>query len=273
MRIKFLPLALIFAASTLVSCDEDNPLGTSSELETQLGEFYLEAESLGNSIYNNIDLARRDSIFNADDSAVVNGAVVKRTGTAFTIDFGNGVAGSDGKTRKGMITVAETGSYLTAGGQLSAALSNFKVDDVSIQGAFAIINNGNGSIDVAITGFKIGNEFSLNSNKNVIWKSGFATPTNAGDDRYDLSGSAIGTELAGNNMVTTTINETLVFDRLCQYGVTKGKVSLALTGDSISETTTGSIDFIDTDGCNNVARISIVKGTTSASVTRTFDGF
>lgn len=276
MKTRSIKLLAFVAALGFVACDEDDPLGTgtATDIEARLGEYYLEAESEASNAYNIVDNALRDSTFIASDSSQVDGATVKRTGSNITIDFGNGVIGSDGITREGSIGVVETGDYTTTGGAVTATFNGYKKGGKTITGSLGATNNGTDSVTVTVTNFNVDNKFSFNTNKVLNWQSGFTTLTDLSDDHYLISGSSNGTETGTNNSFMSTVTTALDFDRACQYGIKSGVVDMTLSGDSV-HFDKASVDFLSNDGCNNAATISLTNTatTTTITLTRQFDGF
>ncbi len=275
-NIKFYVLAGFLA---LTACEgEEDPFNTDgSGFESQLAQLYVDAEALATNIYNRVDVALRDSVLNATDSAMIDGAKVTRSGSTVTIDFGNGVTGSDGKVRKGNISITETGSYMVANGSATAVLNNFSVDDEPVAGSVTAANQGNDSILITVNNLNYNNEFTFQSTKTVVWESGFNTPNDDSDDRYNLNGNGSGTETVASNMVVANISNNLVFDRICEHGVTEGKIDLTLSGDSVKYDNVG-VDFIagdgaNSDGCDNLMRITVNQNGTEITVTRQFSGF
>lgn len=258
----------------LSSCDEEDPFGGSSaETEGRLAEFFVKTEGLANRLYKTVDQVMRDSLFLADDSTAINGGMARRNGANVTIDYGTGSAGSDGVIREGEITLVMTGNdFLQTGTQVAGSFNNYKEDDESVTGSFNIVNQGNNSFSTAVTNLSFGAEFSLSATKTVTWQSGFNT-SNIDDDIYELTGSSNGAETATSNAMTATINEKFIYDATCSYGITQGLMDIGLTGDSLTFSS-GSIDFISSDGCNNVYTVSLTNtDNASVTITKVFDGF
>lgn len=267
---KFCALALVFG---LVSCEEDLLIGDEGSTEQLLGEYLFEAEGIASNVYNTIDLARRDSTFIATGATVVDGANVVSSGDTITVNYTTaGTYGADGKLRKGKLRAIESGNYLMVGGFMSVDLMSFSIDDVPVVGAIIARNEGNDSVSVNVQNFSVNSAFTFNSGKGIKWLSGFNTINDESDDRYKLGGTSTLSETAANNSVTVDFSDPLVYDRTCQFGAESGILDLSLSGDSVSYDS-GSIDFIASDGCNNAAILTIVKGDQTLNFTKTFDSF
>jgi len=275
-NIKFYVIAG-FLALTACEGDEDpfNPDG--GGFEAKLGQLYVDAEARASNIYNRIDEARRDSVLEASDSTVIDGATVTRTGSDIKINFGNGVTGSDGKVRKGSIDVSESGDYLVPGGSLTATLNNYSVDDEPITGSLMAQNDGNDSISVTVTNLNYKNEFNFQSSKTIYWESGFSTINDVSDDRYQVGGSGTGTETAGNNQVVATFVDPMILDKTCEHSILEGVIDLTLSGDSVNYDGVGvnfiAGDGVNSDGCDNLFRIAVDQNGTNVTFTRQFSGF
>jgi hypothetical protein len=268
--LKFCALALVFG---LVSCEEDLLIGGEGGAEQQLGEYLIEAEGIASNMYNTIDFARRDSAFIASGTTVINGVTVSSNGDTIKINYtAAGTYGSDGKLRKGMLRVVESGNYMMVNGLLNAHLMNFSIDDVPVIGSITAKNEGNDSISVSVQNFSVNNAFTFNSSKGIKWLSGFSTINDESDDRYSLGGTSTVDENGTNHSVTVDFTDNLIYDRTCQYGAVSGILDLSLSGDSVSYDS-GTIDFIASDGCNNAAILTIVSGDKTLNFTKTFDAF
>lgn len=268
---------LIVSMIGMVACDEDNPLESSDgATELALGEYYMEAEGIVSYLYNLTDRAYNDSTFQASDSTTIWGIpVVGTTTSLMELRFGNGITGNDGITRKGKITVSESGSFAATGGSLSLAFDNFVVNDRAIGNNntnMSIANDGVGSYSVGITDFGIANEFAYSGSKTISWTSGLSTPSED-DDQYNVGGSFSGSETETGNGIAGNVVEPLVYDRSCASGVVSGLVDFTLSGDSLAFNM-GSVDFIKDDNCNNAAVITIETENGGKLVfPKTFNGF
>ncbi len=266
---NYLALFLALTAIAFTSCDEDT-LASFSEAEAAMSDKYMEAEAALSNIYRIVDNTMRDSVLRATDSSSVFGAVVTRTANTILVDFRPGVIGQDGRTRSGTITITETNDYRQAGGVLAVDLSNYVIDNFAVMGILGLENFGSDSLRLNASRLAVVDSFELDGSKTIVWMNGFKTSTTA-DDVYKIKGMATGKQL--NNTLTSSLKEPMVIDNTCQYRLLEGLVEMDFFIDTASAQTTGSIDFIKADGCENLARIKIKKGETEITLARQFFGF
>ncbi|MCB4808334.1 hypothetical protein LG651_08725 [Tamlana sp. 62-3] len=139
-----------------------------------------------------------------------------------TIDYGDGVLGRDGITRKGIITIISTNWYRVEGSVHTTTFTNFYHNDYKVEGIHVAENLGendddNLQFEVTITNGKITNleNESIEYTENVIrtWIAGETTPFNIWDDEYLFEGSQFGISSKGVNYSLTT-DEALHFTLL-----------------------------------------------------------
>ncbi|KJD36228.1 hypothetical protein PW52_06420 [Tamlana sedimentorum] len=139
-----------------------------------------------------------------------------------TIDYGEGVLGRDGITRKGIITIISTNWYRIEGSVHTTTFTNFYHNDYKVEGIHVAENLGenddeNLQFEVTITNGKITNleNESIHYTENVIrtWIAGETTPLNIWDDEYLFEGSQSGISSKGVNYSLTT-DEALHFTLL-----------------------------------------------------------
>ena len=127
-----------------------------------------------------------------------------------TIDFGTtNCLGNDGKTRRGRIISVFTGKYNQAGTIITTTLSNYHVNDYSVEGTKTVTNNGNNSFSISVNGSVASPDGSQTvswvSTRTRVWiegaNTGFWTQNPDGsfmllngilDDVYSVTGSATG---------------------------------------------------------------------------------
>lgn len=267
----FFKITAVAAAAFMVSCEDTSLEDFLSDQDTQVSENYIKTEAALSNVYSIVDRSLRDSTFQASDSVVVDGALVIRDGNLVTIDFGNGVVGTDGNTRKGIISINETSSYLTSA-SLEVELKNFSVNDKAVEGSMELSQVLN-SFELSIDSFSAGEMVELNANKEVTWVSGFMTFSDDSDDVFNLTGTATGTDLENNRMLSSNIAEVMKYDRSCQYKIVQGVIDFDLEGTDSTDAMEVSIDFLDTDGCNNLAKLKVKQGETEIELTKQFSGF
>ena len=269
LKNSYLAFFVVASALTITSCEEDL-LGGFSEAETAMSDRYLATEAALSNIYTIVDNTMRDSVLRTTDTSMVFGAKVIRTGGTILIDFRPGVIGMDGRTRTGTISITETNDYRQAGGVLSVNLSSYVVDNFNVSGNLGLENFGADSLRLNVSRLAVVDSFELDGSKTVVWMSGFKSVSTT-DDVYKLKGMATGKQL--NNTLSSTILEPMVIDNTCQYRLLEGIVDMQFAMDTASAQTSGSIDFIKSDGCENLAKVKIKKGETEITLARQFFGF
>lgn len=270
---KFLGASFLAAAFTItVGCEDTSLEDLLSEGDAQVSESYVKTEAALVNLYSIVDGSLRDSVFQATDSTNFEGAMVTRDGSNISIDFGAGVVGKDGNTRKGTIKIVESGDYMTDA-SLDISLQSYSVNDDAITGSIELDKVGS-DFGLVVDGFSADQEIEIDANKTISWVQGFTTLTNSNDDIFNISGTASGMEIAGNRGLSTSITEMMNYDRSCEFKMVSGVIALTLQpADSAAEVTEASIDFLANDGCDNLAKIKITQGETEVELTKQFSGF
>jgi len=264
-------MGLITASLLFTGCDELENLCGISDDDYAIGESFVEATGGFIDIVNRVDVAMRDSVLLATGMNNIDGANCVLTADSVIIDFGSTNVGTTNGDRRGKIKAGYTGDYLV-NGTVGIATENYFYNDVEITGALGLENIGNTSLELTCTNLGVGQEITFSSTMTMLWTSGYNTVYDLTDDSYELSGTSSASAVANNNAFAATINPPLKYDRTCQYGVTEGVASLTLTGDSIATANLG-VDFLSSDACNNIFKISADCDGNAVSVTRSFDGF
>ncbi len=270
--LKYVILGFAFTG-LLTSCEEDL-LNSQLELQQALAEYYLDAEAALSNIYTIVDLTARNPSVIAGDTVSTLGAAVYITGSVINIDYGNGATGPDGLTRSGMIMVDQTGDYTANGGQLEVSFDDYVVDGNPVGGRFTVVNQGNLAFALSTNeNFYVNRTFDLNVSKLVTWTGGFNTNDDEQDDQYTLSGTSIGSD-STNNSITAAIDplDAMSFSRDCEFAILGGIVDLAFAGDSLNGTS-GSIDFLQDDGCDNLVKVKVVDGDREVETYININGF
>ncbi len=268
MKIKLFTMAL--AASVLVACEETELGEGAYDGEIALSEQFVENEAAFLNTYTIVDLAMRNDDLLANDSVTIDGAAVTMVGANLVIDYGQGVLGADGQMRKGTLNVLVNGDYKTIG-MLTVDMSNYTLKEMKASGSMEITNYNLDSITLSSTEFSV-NTMKLVANKTLTWKSGFGTPS-ADDDLFQLMGSAWGTDSSGVNSIAIATSERLEYDAKCAHKMVSGIFDLSFDIDSVADNNSGSLDFINSDGCNNLIKVTVDKGESSFSTTQQFSGF
>ena len=261
-------IGLLGSALVFTACEGEDVFTDFMEEETRLSDTYLMTEATISNTYQIIDQALRDSVFRAQDSSFVDGAIVTKTGNVIRIDYGFGAIGTDGRPRRGYIEIIETNDYRSTGGSAAASLQHYVLNGIDLKGDMNIFNYGNDSLSIVITDFNALDSLEVNASRTISWVSGFNT-TLLTDDVYRIKGSAHGDHASGTLDVITSVP--LLVQTGCEHRIVSGVLDISLQGDSIGST--GTIDFIDADGCDNLAKIELKKGEQELLLSRQFFGF
>jgi len=255
-KLKIGAFALMALTLGFVACEDDEDLFGNSGLEAKLGEQQLLAESLVSTTFNLVDRVLRDPNFSSGDTITIDNANVARSGDTVRVLYGTGVVGPDGVTTKGTLQMILSLAYLTPSSKVDVSLINYKRDGDDVSGSLTIETTGPGTMRLTVANFGVNSEFTFSATKNIFWTAGFSTLLNMDDDEYGVLGSANLAEVGSNNALSSTISDTLSYKRACQYGMESGVISFGLSGDSATFTN-GSIDFLASDNCNNLAQITL----------------
>lgn len=262
---------ILFALATglvLSSCEGDDLSGGLLEREVEIANRYLQVEASISNTYQMIDKVLRDSVFRATDSSIVDFAIVTRNGSNILIDFGNGVISPDGYVRQGSISILENGDYRTYGGFASANFTNYTLNQFNVQGSMQVTNYLPDSMLLGLNDFLTMDSIEMDGIKSIKWGAGFNT-SDVSDDRYSISGTASGTLDDGS--LFSVVTDPLQFDNTCEHRITTGMLDFELQLDTVNAT--GTLDFIDSDGCQNLAKVSVERGDQSFQTARQFFGF
>jgi hypothetical protein len=173
-----------------------------------------------------------------------------------TIDFGTGCLGKDGKLRKGKIVSIYTGPMFIPGSKTSTTFVDYSVDSFKIEGTHSVENTSTSNkrgwtvkvIDGKITNTNSGNWKKWSGVKSHTQVEGNGTPLYPFDDVFKITGSAEGSNSAGNSW-TSEITDPLVKKLTCHWFV-KGIVNIT------RNTNTAVLDYGD-GTCDNKAVITI----------------
>lgn len=175
-----------------------------------------------------------------------------------TIDFGTtNCLCTDGRNRRGIINVSYSGQYRDSASVHTITFTNYFVNDNQVLGSKTVTNNGhnaagNLSYSIAVNGqiIKAGGGGTINwtSNRTREWIIGESTAIWS-DDVYLITGSANGTNAAGNSF-NMTITTALRKEIGCRHFVS-GAFSLTPSGKPTRYINFGS------GACDNQATVTI----------------
>lgn len=180
------------------------------------------------------------------------------TPRVLTIDFGaTNCLCNDGRNRRGIITVTYSGHYRDSASTHTISFTSYYVNDNQVLGTKTVTNNGHNSAGhlsytVNVNGQIIkasgGGTINWTSTRTREWIVGESTlPWN--DDVYLISGSANGTNAAGNSY-TMAITSPLRKEIGCRH-IVSGQLTLTPSGKP-----TRYVDF-GTGACDNNATVTI----------------
>jgi hypothetical protein len=133
-----------------------------------------------------------------------------------TIDFGTGTTGRDGKTRKGKIFIAYSGSYHAHNSRQVITFGNYYVNDHQVEGQKTLlttIDSSNGTYPIFVTRIKV-------ESGKITWKDGKTTEwsgertrkydykntlTDPNDDVVTITGTTVGKSRNGISFTAATV--------------------------------------------------------------------
>ncbi|WP_131474403.1 hypothetical protein [Neotamlana nanhaiensis] len=226
---KILVLILV---SVFFSCDTETASNTTNP--TSAVEALTEYVTI-NKVFQDVGNNSGDNVLSAETSASARSTSHKGDATVtiepydltsfpktITINYGDGVLGPDGITRKGIVTIVSTNWYRVEGSTHTTTFTNFYHNDFKVEGTHIAENlgennKGNLQFEVTITNGKITNNEnqSIYYTENVTrtWIAGDNTPLYIWDDEYLLEGIQSGISSKGVNYTLTT-DEALHFTLL-----------------------------------------------------------
>jgi hypothetical protein len=229
----FIAMALLIMLAPACRKDKDNDNDTSAAQNENKAEAYFnELNNIADQVGTTGDLS---ALKVSEDAGLLLAACATitidtaanpsaATPNVYTIDFGRGCTGNDGKTREGQIVVTATGPYLSAGTVITITPQGYKVNGNEIQGFRRVTNLGENSsgqptFSVEVDGTVIlannGGTIEWTANRTRTWLSGYNTPLLFLDDEYGLTGNSSGTRVNGVTW-TSVINTQLVYRHSCR---------------------------------------------------------
>jgi hypothetical protein len=174
-----------------------------------------------------------------------------------TIDFGaTNCLCNDGRYRRGKLTCTYTGTYRAVGSTRTIITDNYFVNDNKIAGTRTVTNTGLNTAgnyqfdisDVVNVTFASGSTLSRNSTRVRKWVAGYSTMLHS-DDVYLITGSATGTNAAGNSY-SATITTPLRREMNCRW-IVSGVLQVMPSGKAMRSINFGS------GSCDNQATATV----------------
>lgn len=153
------------------------------------------------------------------------------------INFGTvNCPGSDGNSRRGVITAVFSGPYLDSNTVITITLTNYYHNDYHIQGTQTITNKGHNAAGHLVFNVVVNNATitspdgtqtsTWSTNQNREFYAGYTTYPNFLDDIYLITGNASGTGANGESY-TIVVNNALQVNVGCRW-IVKGSFTLTL---------------------------------------------
>ncbi|MEO0311100.1 MAG: hypothetical protein RIQ89_757 [Bacteroidota bacterium] len=264
MKTTFLNFSAVLLCASLLmitSCkkeenDNESDFTTQSSNLGESDKIGSDADDMSDEAYKTGSISLRggqDPNSLLSSCATVTRDTVNRT---ITIDFGSGCTGLDGRTRSGQILISYTGSYFTTGTVRTQTFNNYFVNGNQVTGTRIVTNNGtnttgNYTWTVQATNMRVtkpdGSYHEWNSTRTREMLAGFGTGS-LGDDVYNITGSATGTDSNGGSM-TATITNPLRKELACRY-IVSGTIEI-----TPSNRPTRTLDY-GNGSCDNQATVT-----------------
>lgn len=231
MKTNLLKVLFLSSIVTFWSCNRDD-----DKLKPELEVESINNESQAQAEFDDILTVTEDAMEDKGSQMRTEGILscgtinINTTTKVITVDFGSsGVLCNDGRTRKGIITIAYTGKYRDSATVITTTLNNYEVkplgssDFVKVEGTKTVKNKGrvtNGKITFEVTiqngklTFSNNSAITFNSTRTRVWDKGSETswPGSSSvqaalsDDEYLINGTTNGVSRGGRNFSTTLSN-------------------------------------------------------------------
>lgn len=173
------------------------------------------------------------------------------------IDYKTGCTGSDGKTRKGLVTVELTKRWSQLGMKAMIAFTNYYVDDLKYEGTVVITRNSSTSFTKTVTGGKcISANWTLEwaTSRTIIFNDN-GTSINGSDDTYTIeAGSTTTGKTREGKTYSSKVTKALVKKSGCNW-IESGTFDL-----TPQDHDTRTVDFGD-GSCDDKATLTIKSNT------------
>lgn len=268
MKTQHAILLSLFALLGLSSCEEDDLSALLDPQNSEIASRYVSAEGEFLNIYSRFESALRDSVLAATGQTTQDGATISwdASSMVLAIDFGasNVLSAEDGRSRRGKIEVMNVSpAFLTTTNTtVSLQTDGYHVDDVAIDLYFMVTNRGlsGTSEHFEIDSFALGlgaGDYLMTGRKDFYWDQGFNTIENLDDDIYRMNGFSRAQDFGDTAFIQAIYSPTdqIIVDKSCAHTIPQGIIDLDIQ--QTSGNLLGSVDFITSDGCNNLMRVTV----------------
>ncbi len=262
-------LLLTISLLCLQSCEEEFLMPSPEKIENT--KLYSEVIGELFSIWRRVDEGIRNPTVSAGGQVFIDQANVSITGKTLVIDFGNiQRLCADGKTRRGKIEVEINGLYGLPGGSLDIQFIGFRVDDKPVSGQL-YMHTTSSSMQPSFT-LTSGNfsykDFQITIDNTIQWISGFESFINLDDTlTFSFTGTATRQSSSFGFNYQTDEKNPLLCVMSCPQRIIQGIVNLY----TLSDSSQVELDFIESDGCNDLVRASFINERFSTFIK--FSGF
>ncbi|MCP4180226.1 MAG: hypothetical protein GY756_20880 [bacterium] len=255
---------------TIVSCDDDDSTNPASyEQQQALAQDYAFMQDVYNDIFDLLCQASSDPTLMTSGSATIGGAAVTYDAATETYVFTFPVIKTTNITT-GSFTAVLNGNYKEQGTVANITFNNYSVGGNLVTGSNVIINTGTSvkkttgptiSYTDSVYNATItrGTEvINVDAVYYVDWMLGDTTTT--ADDEYLFSGTANGSVVNSSKSFSAVIsaNNKVLVTTACQY-IQSGIIDAVmntLDANNQAVQTNVTIDFITSDGCNNLVQVN-----------------
>jgi hypothetical protein len=181
------------------------------------------------------------------------------------IDFGNGCLGKDGHWRSGKIIAEYTGRLTEAGKSVITTFIDFKLDSISVEGSYSILNTSSSAIDrrftIEIAGATMakpsGDYIQWSSHRVILQTAGISTPDQPLDDVFSITGGGRGRLQRNNDLYAweSQITDPLEKKLSCHW-ISKGTIQIWRETLSSSSPFAASLNY-GNGSCDFMAQVAI----------------
>jgi len=255
----------IFGIS-IISCDKDNTT-TNYNQQTAIAQNYAFVQGIYSDIFKLVCLASGDSTLMASGTGVIGGANVVYDSVNHTYQFNFGTKKSiNGKS--GAFTADCDGNFQDQGTKTNISFNNFYVGNSRVEGSNDITNMGKLSKKTGITilySDSIHNAKIITANDTTIFNAGYSVSWslnnifNTQDDEYTFGGFINGSTGPNKSFTANISPSNLIFFTPACSHIVSGIINMVMNTidtNNAPVTTNVTVDFIQSDGCNNQIQVT-----------------